>query len=334
MARAKSKRLVDLLTLLLSARYPVSRASIRRLEGYPRGEEAFHRQFERDKAALRELGFPIVEVGDEDRDSGYLLQRARFKLPEVRLTPEETVALALARRIGGLHALVGGSVRQALGKLGLIGMAPESASTVVAVGPPGRSKAEEDRLQTLESAIARGHRVRLRYRTLGAKATTERTVDPYGLYVYGGGWYLVGHDDLRKATRTFRTSRIEKITRVTRGTGPDFTAPKDFRIEDYVERMLWGGWKGVVDDVVVRFEPSDAWRVERLAGRRVVVKRAPDGGLLVRFQRANPDGLLSWVATLGRGVTIVAPPALRAEARRSFERVERAHAGPGSVKAH
>src|SRR5689334_1868192 len=277
MARAKSKRLVDLLTLLLAARYPIARASIRKLEGYPKGEEAFHRQFERDKAALRELGFPIVEVGDEDRDSGYLLQRQRLKLPDVRLTPEETVALALARRIGGLHALVGGSVRQALGKLGLVGSAPDAAG-VVAVAPPARSKAEEDRLHAIESAIARGHRLAITYRTLGGKDATARTVDPYGLYVHGGGWYVVGHDSLRKATRTFRTSRIVKLARSTRGAGPDFEAPKDFRIEDYVERMLWGGWKGVVDDVVVRFEPSDAWRVERLAGPRVSVKRAADGG--------------------------------------------------------
>lgn len=324
MARAKSKRLVDLLTLLLAARYPISRASIRRLEGYPKGEEAFHRQFERDKAALRELGFPIVEVGDEDRDSGYLLQRARLKLPDVRLTPEETVALALARRIGGLHALVGGSVRQALGKLGLVGSAPE-ATGVVAVAPPARSKAEEDRLRTIETAIARGHRLAISYRSLGAKEAKTRTVDPYGLYVHGGGWYVVGHDSLRKGTRTFRTSRIGKLARATRGAGPDFAAPTDFRIEDYVERMLWGGWKGVAEDAIVRFEPSDAWRVERLAGPRVAVKRAADGGLLVRFSNANPDALLSWVASLGRGVTIEGPPALRAEARRSFERVERAH---------
>jgi predicted DNA-binding transcriptional regulator YafY len=325
MARAKSKRLVDLLTLLLAARYPVSRAAIRKLEGYPRGEEAFHRQFERDKAALRELGFPITEVGDEDRDPGYLLQRARLKLPEVRLTPEETVALALARRIGGLHSLVGGSVRQALGKLGLVGTAPQDAGAVLAIAPPARSKAEEDRLRALESAIARGHRLTLTYRSLGAKTTTSRTVDPYGLYVYGGGWYLVGHDHLRKATRTFRTSRIVKSARATRGPGPDFTAPGDFRIQDYVERMLWGGWKGIVEDAVVRFEPSDAWRVERLAGPRVSVKRATDGGLLVRFQNANPDALLSWVGSLGRGVTVESPPALRAEARRAFERVEKAH---------
>jgi predicted DNA-binding transcriptional regulator YafY len=324
MARAKSKRLVDLLTLLLSARYPVSRASIRKLEGYPKGEEAFHRQFERDKAALRELGFPIVEVGDEDRDAGYLLQRARLKLPDVQLTPEETVALALARRIGGMHALVGGSVRQALGKLGLVGAGPE-AGAVVAVAPPARSKAEEDRLRLIEGAIARGHRLNLTYRSLGTAEAKARTVDPFGLYVHGGGWYLVGHDHLRKATRTFRTSRIAKVARASKGAGPDFDFPRDFRIEDYVERMLWGGWKGMVEDAVVRFEPSDAWRVERLAGPRVAVKRAPDGGLLVRFQKANPDALLSWVASLGRGVTIEGPAALREEARRSFERVERAH---------
>jgi len=91
--------------------------------------------------------------------------------------------------------------------------------------------------------------------------------------------------------------------------------------------MLWGGWKGVVEDAVVRFEPSDAWRVEHLASPRVAVKRAEGGGLLVRFQNANPDALLTWVGSLGRGVTIEGPPALRAEARRASERVERAHAG-------
>jgi len=214
----------------------------------------------------------------------------------------------------------------------MVGAAPQTSAGVALVAPPGRAKSEEDRLRVLETAIARGHRVRIGYRTLGSSGVTAREVDPYGLYVHGGGWYLVGHDHLRDATHTFRTSRIEKLARATRSAASDFAAPKGFRIEDYVERMLWGGWKGVVDDAVVRFEPSDAWRVSRLAGPRVTVKRAPDGGLLVRFARANPDTLLSWVATLGRGVTIEGPPALRAEAKRFFERAERAHGARGKAR--
>ncbi|MGH7726579.1 MAG: helix-turn-helix transcriptional regulator [Candidatus Eiseniibacteriota bacterium] len=326
MAESKSKRLIDLLTLLLSSRYPVSKNAIRRLAGYPRGEEAFHRQFERDKQALRELGFPLREVADED-EGGYALERARLRLPEVHLTAEETVALALARRLGGFHALVGSSVRDALGKIGILAADAQSLPGVAYAAPPSRSKSEEERLRSLESAVARGHRLKLRYRKLGEAKGLDRDVDPYGLYVFGGGWYLVAFDHLRRGMRTFRTSRIEKLSRATRSAGPDFDVPREFKIEDYVERMRMTGWRTIVEDAVVRFAPSESWRVSRLGGPRQRVKRLPGGALEVRFRRANPDAIVTWVAGLGRGVEIVEPLALREEARRFAERVAKAHTG-------
>src|SRR4029453_9111733 len=64
LAERKSARLIELLTLVLTRRYGVELGEIRRLRGYPRGEEAFHRQFERDKELLRELGFAVVARGE------------------------------------------------------------------------------------------------------------------------------------------------------------------------------------------------------------------------------------------------------------------------------
>jgi proteasome accessory factor B len=327
MARSKSKRLVDLLTLLLQSHYPVSRERIRTLEGYPRGEEAFHRQFERDKAALRTMGFPLREVGD-DEEPLYALDRGRLRLKDVQLTPEETVALALARRLAGPHALIGGNVRDALGKLGLVGGEVDPIPGVSTL-PPARARSEEERLRLLETAVGKGHRVTLRYRRLGQEKPTVRQVDPYGLYVYGGAWYLVGHDHLREDTRTFRVGRIAAVTRATRGTGPDFAAPRGFRIEDHVERMLTRGWSGVAEDAVVRFPPGEVWRVGALASRRTSVRRLADGGLEVRFRKTNPDALVAWVSGMGGGVEVVAPPALRDEARRLLEQVAQVHAGRG-----
>jgi proteasome accessory factor B len=324
MARSKSKRLVDLVTLLLQAHYPVSRARIRSLEGYPRGDEAFHRQFERDKAALRAMGFPLREVADDDEPL-YVLDRRRLRLPEVRLTPEELVALSLARRLAGPHALLGGNVRAALGKLGLVEGDVDPLPGVATLPPP-RARSEEDRLRLLESAVGRGHRLTLRYRRLGDEKPTARQVDPYGLYVHGGAWYLVAQDHLRNAIRTFRTGRIASLARTTRGAGPDFAPPRGFRIEAYVARMLSQGWSGVAEDAVVRFTPGEAWRVGSLVGRRTAIKRLPDGGIEVRFKKANPDALIAWVTGLGGGITITAPPALRDEARRFLERVVQAHA--------
>ncbi len=325
MAKSKSKRLIDLLTLLLSARYPVSRAAIRRLEGYPRGEEAFHRQFERDKSALRGLGFPIAEVSDDD-DAGYVLERARLKLKEIRFTPEETVALALARRIGGMHALVGGRVREALGKVGFVGAESDPLPGVLALPPAARGKGEEERLRALEGAVLRRHRLRIAYRSLGAAKAAPRELAPYGLYVHGGAWYVVGHDSLRHEVRTFRTSRIAKLARTGRGAGPEFAPPKGFKIEKHVERMLQRGWKGVSEEIVVRFAPGEAWRLSRLGGPRVKVRRQPDGVTLASFRHANPDTLLEWVMAMGAGVVIESPASLRAEALARLERVVKEHA--------
>jgi predicted DNA-binding transcriptional regulator YafY len=327
MARSKSKRLVDLVTLLLQSRYPVSRERIRTLEGYPRGDEAFHRQFERDKAALRTMGFPLKEVGD-DEEPLYALDRRRLRLPDVQLTPEETVALALARRLAGPHALLGGNVRDALGKLGLLGGEADPIPGVATL-PPARAKSEEERLRLLETAIARGQRLSIRYRRLGEEKPTARQVDPYGLYVYGGAWYLVAHDHLREAIRTFRVGRIAAVARATRGHAPDFAPPRGFRIEDHVERMLTRGWSGIEEDAVVRFPPGEAWRVGALPGRRTSVKRLADGALEVRFRKTNPDALLGWVAGMGGGVEVLAPAALRVEARRLLEQVAQVHAGRG-----
>ena len=326
MANRKSKRLIDLLTLLLNARYPVAREAIRSLEGYPRGEEAFHRQFERDKKALRELGFPLVEVGGEESEGGYALERARLRLPDIRLTAEEMVALALARRLGGFHALVGGAVRDALGKLGVPAMAADLAPGVVLAAPPARTRIEEERLRALESALAQNHRLKLTYRALGETRPTVREFDPFGLYAHAGAWYAVGFDHLRSAVRVFRASRIEKLARVTRGAAPDFASPRDFRLERFVGRAPWQVGHGRETDVVVRFGPGESWRVGRLRGPGVRVHRSPAGGLEVRFKGANPEAFVPWLLGLGRGVEIVSPPALRDEARSRALAVSRAHA--------
>jgi proteasome accessory factor B len=331
MAQSKSKRLVDLLTLLLASRYPVSRAAIRRVAGYPRGGEAFHRQFERDKQELRALGFPVREAGSaEDDEGGYVLDRARLRLPDVRLTPEEVVALGLARRLGGFHALVGDTVRDALGKLGLVALEGDPAPGVLYAPPNARAKAEETRLRAIESAVANAHRLRILYQSRGADRASERDLDPCGLFVLGGAWYVVGHDHKSGETRTFRTSRIAKLARATRGAGQDFRAPRGFRLERHVERLRLGadGADGGTE-VVLRFAPAETWRVGRLRGARLRAKKSADGGLEVRLAGADPDAIVRWVIGLGRGVEIASPSALREEARELAERVARAHAGGG-----
>lgn len=109
----RSKRLLDLVMILLRARTPVAYREIR--ESFPAYQtvnvEAGLRAFERDKADLLELGVPIRYVTpDEDdslEDGGYVIDLKRFKMPEVRLTPDEISALVLAASVA--HAMPGGT---------------------------------------------------------------------------------------------------------------------------------------------------------------------------------------------------------------------------------
>jgi len=82
----RSKRLLDLVMILLRARTPVTYREIR--EQFPAYQtlniEAGLRAFERDKADLLDLGVPIRYVTpDEDdslEDGGYVIDLKRFKM--------------------------------------------------------------------------------------------------------------------------------------------------------------------------------------------------------------------------------------------------------------
>src|SRR5206468_9128682 len=109
----RSKRLLDLVMILLGARTPVTYREIReQFAAYQTlNAEAGLRAFERDKADLLDLGVPIRYVTpDEDdslEDGGYVIDLKRFKMPEVRLTRDEISALVLAASVA--HAMPGGT---------------------------------------------------------------------------------------------------------------------------------------------------------------------------------------------------------------------------------
>jgi predicted DNA-binding transcriptional regulator YafY len=152
-------------------------------------------------------------------------------------------------------------------------------------------------------------------------------VDPYALYLRGGTWYLLGHCHLRRAPRVFRVSRIEEARFATRGRGPDFRLPSDFDLDRYLDRYPFELGPATAGEVVVRFSPAQAWRVGAGLARHGRVTRDADGGVRLRLSKVNPEGLVTWVLGLGRGVQVIAPPGLRRALARAAEAVAERHAG-------
>src|SRR4051794_22603572 len=241
--------------ILLRARTPVTYREIR--EQFPAYQtlnaEAGLRAFERDKADLLELGVPIRYITpDEDdslEDGGYVIDLKRFKMPEVRLTPDEISALVLAASVA--HAMPGGAypkiVDLALRKLAFdLPDLPDTPTEfprpapVLVHFPEKRIAPPElgETYATLESATRLRKRVTIKYQTAATGMTSQRDIDPYALVYREAAWLVIGWCHLRKDVRSFRVDRIREAVMAPKPKSPDFERP-DFDIKAFAQRSPW-----------------------------------------------------------------------------------------------
>ena len=166
------ERLTNLLALLLETPRPLTLVEIAgEMEGqYPAPKATLRAAFERDKAALREIGVPIeteVLTGDRAGESGYRIDRARYELADLDLEPDERRAIQLA--LAAVRSSSGSAItagEQALWKLG---------GAQVDVGPAVTANVPElPALPTLRRAAARRAVVAFTYRRSGAQRRPVR----------------------------------------------------------------------------------------------------------------------------------------------------------------
>ena len=296
----KVERLVNLTIALLEARRPQSLEDLRRRTGYydQDDRESARRMFERDKDELRRLGVPVRTATDPySGEAGYLIDRTDYELPDVDLTREEMAALAVALRMAG-HA----DERLALSKLAARAPDPLGAPTAT----EARVSLETQAVDGVADAVVGRQAIRFTYRT-GAGEERDRTIDPYGVVLRRGTWYVVGRDHDRDALRAFRLDRVHSRVRTVGDPGA-YELPADVDLAAHVT-----GPAGDAVDVLLATTPAARWAVEARGGH--VVGEASEGRALVRLVDVDPWRLLPWVLGFGADVEVVEPAELRAEVR-------------------
>jgi proteasome accessory factor B len=331
----RSKRLLDLVMLLLRARTPVTFRDIReQFESYQTSNiEAGLRAFERDKADLLELGVPIRYITPDEDDSleegGYVVDLKRFRLPEVHLTPEEVSALVLAASVaravpGEDYARV---VDLALKKLAFD--VPEEPDTPLEWPPPpsavsrrepvlvhfpspqGRQTRElGDRFAEIETATRNRKRVGFRYRSASTGYTRTREVDPYGLFYREGSWLLVGHCHLRRDVRSFRLDRMSELVVAPKPKTPDFDRPADFDVRVYANRSPWTFLAGSVEEVELEIGAEAAAVASEDFGPEAARSVGGDGSVRLRFACGNPDFAVSRILAAKGAIRVLSGPRL------------------------
>jgi predicted DNA-binding transcriptional regulator YafY len=290
MGGMRAARLVSLL-LLLQTRGQLTAAEIaERLE-------VSVRTVHRDVDSLAAAGVPIEAV--RGPAGGYRLAGG-YRTRLTGLTAEEAEALF----VGGAAAELGLGGELAAARLKVLAALPSElqeratrAERLFHLDARGWFRAEDTvpHLPAIAAATWRGRRLDARYRERGG--VVRRTLDPLGIVLKGGAWYLVARR--RGELRVYRVSRFASV----RERDERFERPPDFALAEY-----WREWSEAfehslarvevrlrVDEAVLRFLPKE---------RRIV-----DGVAIVAFQSLG-DAYRELLG-FGADVEVLDPPELR-----------------------
>ncbi len=334
------------------------------IEGTPTQQASTRRKFERDKDQLRRLGIPIetrrYRVEGHSETDGYVIPRRSFYLPYLELVREgegdtpsastssyavgrvtlsesdvRTAILAL-REVWSLPSFpFERDARRALRKL-TFDLDPRLANPdegqLEGTGPPPRvlerpgGADPKGALGPLLDALYDRSRVRFRYHSIGRDAVELRRVEPWGLLLQWGAWYLAGRD-VEKGSGE-RLFRLDRMGGVERSSGArEFEIPEDFDLRAYAGRKAWDLVDGEHEEeheVVVRFLPTAALLAVRNEWGLGVGEEA-DGSRLRAFSVRRTAPFLRWILSMAGEARIVSPPELQNELVRMAAAVRRVH---------
>ena len=243
----------------------------------------------RDVESLSAAGVPVY--ADRGPAGGYqLLDGYRTRL--TGLTSEEAESLFLAGVPGPAAALGLGTVLAAAQLKLMAALPPELRSRAERIrerfhldapgwfhdGDPPRHLAE------VAAAVWNQHRVQVSYRRWN-NTEVERTLEPLGVVLKAGVWYVVANVPAGEEPRTYRASRVLAV----RTLDDRFERPAGFELAAY-----WQAWTQRLQRVLFHGEAT-----VRLAPRAVELSflLGPVVGRVIRAaaERPDPDG---WVTAV------------------------------------
>ncbi|MFI6051507.1 helix-turn-helix transcriptional regulator [Streptomyces violascens] len=281
----------------------------------------------RDTEALAAAGVPLY--GDAGHAGGYqLVDGYRTRL--TGLTSNEAEALFLSGLPGPAADLGLGPVLAA-------------AQLKVRAALPAELRTHADRIRSrfhldapgwyadagpvpfieqVADAVWRGRVVTVRYRRWKEPTEVDRRLEPYGLVLKAGRWYVVAGP----GPRTYRVDQILQLT----------TSDEEFEIPEGFD--LAGYWQRAQDDfharlhqgeAVVRLSPRGAERLTGAAARAFAETgtEEPDGWTRAVLPVESLDHAHREFLALGADIEVLAPAELRSQLTHTVRQLAATYAG-------
>ena len=317
----RASRLVQLL-LFLQARGRTTAAVL------ARELEVSERTIHRDVDALSAAGVPIYA---ERGPHGGIQLIDGYRTRLTGLTGDEAEALFLSGLPGPAAELGLGTV-VAAARLKVLAALPSELRARAArlverfhLDAAGWFRANEEvpQLAPLAEAVWESRPVQISYRR--GDEEVERSLEPLGLVLKAGIWYLVATSEAQ-----VRTYRVSRIRRVTPGDG-QVARPPDFDLAAYWEESISAFEREAPRiSVTVRIDPAvigvlaDAVGGQAVREAETLPAEDPDGWVHLRLMADWPEEVPGRLIGLGSRAEILDPPEVRERAitlaRRMLER--------------
>ncbi len=257
-----------------------------------------------------------------DREAGGYRVRRDYYLRPVDLTLSEAVALALlCEKVAGSRRIPNlGDATRALSKIEsnlpailrdeLRGLASRMDVRTERAEYEGDSAAHYAEVQR---AILRGTALQAWYEPARPGAVTEEfEFEPYALFFSVRAWYVVGRHSARRAVRTLKLVRFQRLKPLARR----YRVPRGFSLE----RHTGNAWRMIRGDkdysVELRFDPSFAQGVSETYWHPTQdFAFDHDGSLTMRFRVSGLDEIVWWVLSMGPHCRVIRPAALRSRVK-------------------
>ena len=307
-------RLMNLIFFLKERPGGATAAEIRsRVAGYDsaKSDDAFNRQFRRDRTALAEMSLPVERMDNPGGgDPLYVLRLEQARQAELRLAPKDLALLAICARnaLESPGFMMREELTSAVAKLPVD---PQSGGLPAAGGgaafaPEGDGVQEvPDRaiLDAVNAARAGGQALEFEYETATGARELRRAV-PVAVFSYLGSPYLYAYDCRREAVRSFRFSRFQSAPQPAPATPAQLAEARGHARDEFVLLPFQLG-DGCHDGVAL-LAPAAAGRLSSLAGGRGTVEEA-DGRILWHVAVADADRFARWCIENGPGIVPLRP---------------------------
>jgi predicted DNA-binding transcriptional regulator YafY len=262
----------------------------------------------RDIRTLEASGVPIYS----EAGVGYALMEG-YRLPPVMFTREEVSSFIAAEKLmqkftdpslGNHYASAMYKLKSVLRSNDKDYLSNIESRIVMQTAEPMFNDNSPNTLAILFESIAEKKQILLSYKTFDKEETTQRNIEPVGVFHDHNNWYFLGYCHLRKDYRQFRTDRILGIKK----TECDFTIEHD-SLDSYLtknETIPTTKVRILIEKKIARYLSTERKYHGYISEKEV------DGKIEMNFMCRDIDsGFARWFLMFGDYAEILEPERLK-----------------------